>query len=401
MKTVKLGDICNLMTGGTPSKSHKEYFESGTIKWLVSGDIHESEIFDCDGRITEIGLKNSNARLLPINSVMIALNGQGKTRATVALLRTEATCNQSLVSIYPKDDKKVLPEWIFWNLRGRYEELRKRTGDSGNERRGLNMIILRDINIPEPPSIEEQRRLVARLDAAFEKIDRAIELTEKNIKNTGDLRAQIIEDAMSKSGGERIALGDFCNFENGDRGKNYPSKSKQTKTGIPFINAGNLNGSKIDFSNMSYISEDTFEKLGAGKVKPRDILFCLRGSLGKFGSVGELQKGAIASSLVIVRPDLIKAIPDYLLYYFEGSESQRMIAKFENGTAQPNLSAGNVKKFDINLPKIAVQESIVGALNEQTKNADSLRSWYERKKQYLISLKQSLLTQAFSQGEVE
>lgn len=141
-ETKRIGDVCSLMTGGTPSRNVSEYF-GGEIKWLVSGDIHQGEIHDCDGRITEAGLKNSNAKYLPINSVMIALNGQGKTRGTVALLRTKATCNQSLVSIFPKDTEKLLPEYVYINLHGRYEEIRRLTGDSGNDRRGLiNRLII-------------------------------------------------------------------------------------------------------------------------------------------------------------------------------------------------------------------------------------------------------------------
>ena len=75
---VELGEITTLMTGGTPRTSKKEYY-GGCIKWLVSSDIHKKEISDCSRRITELGLKNSNARILPINFVLIALNGQGKT----------------------------------------------------------------------------------------------------------------------------------------------------------------------------------------------------------------------------------------------------------------------------------------------------------------------------------
>ena len=109
-QTKKIGEVCRLMTGGTPSRTKPQYF-GGDIKWLVSGDIHQGEIFDCEGRITEAGMKNSNAKPLPVNSVLIALNGQGKTRGTVALLRTPATCNQSLVSIYPNEPDKLLPEF--------------------------------------------------------------------------------------------------------------------------------------------------------------------------------------------------------------------------------------------------------------------------------------------------
>ncbi len=114
---VKLGEISNLMTGGTPLTSKKDKYYGGDIKWLVSGDINKGEIFNCNGRITELALKESNAKILPINSVLIALNGQGKTRGTVALLRTKAACNQSLVSINPDKDK-MIPEFLFYVLKG-------------------------------------------------------------------------------------------------------------------------------------------------------------------------------------------------------------------------------------------------------------------------------------------
>jgi type I restriction enzyme S subunit len=84
-------------------------------------------------------------------------------------------------------------------------------------------------------------------------------------------------------------LGELCSFENGDRGENYPSKSVQTTSGVPFINAGHLSESGIDFSDMNYIPRERFELLGNGKIRKDDILFCLRGSLGKFASVGDLR----------------------------------------------------------------------------------------------------------------
>ncbi len=151
----------------------KEFFSNGTIKWLVSGDIHKGEIFDCEGRITTSAMKSANTKILPINSVMIALNGQGKTRGTVALLRTEATCNQSLVSISPVNEKELLPEFLFYNLRMRYQELRRMTGDDGNDRRGLNMALIRDIEVPLP-SLENQIKIVENL--------RALDESTKNLK---------------------------------------------------------------------------------------------------------------------------------------------------------------------------------------------------------------------------
>ena len=180
-QTKRIGDVCDLATGGTPSRAKPEYF-GGDIKWLVSGDINQGEIFDCEGRITEAGKKNSNAKLLPVNSVMIALNGQGKTRGTVALLRTQATCNQSMVSITPKQSSGLLPEFLYANLHGRYEEIRRMTSDDDKDRRGLNMGLVRSIEIPIAP-LAEQQRIVGLLDEAFEGLATAKANAEKNLQN--------------------------------------------------------------------------------------------------------------------------------------------------------------------------------------------------------------------------
>ncbi len=181
---VRLGDFCDLMTGGTPKSTEKKYYENGKIPWLVSGDIHKGEIFECDGRITKEALVHSNARWLPINSVLIALNGQGKTRGTVALLRLKATCNQSIVSIMPRDKNKLIPEFLYYQLKTRYQEIRNITGDK--QRSGLNMPIIRNIHL-YLPSIEVQKEIVANIQSELHLIkpnEKIIETFENKIKET-------------------------------------------------------------------------------------------------------------------------------------------------------------------------------------------------------------------------
>ncbi len=180
VEMVELGKVCELMTGGTPKSTKQEYY-GGDIKWLVSGDIHQKEIFDCRGRITEEGLKNSNAKFLPINSVLIALNGQGKTRGTVAVLRTKATCNQSLVSINPISDK-LISEFLFIVLQSKYQEIRDINGEK--QRGGLNMPVIRKIKIPLPP-LATQKQLVAEAQKEEEIITvnkKLIEIMENKIE---------------------------------------------------------------------------------------------------------------------------------------------------------------------------------------------------------------------------
>lgn len=195
--TTTIGDSCNLATGGTPDTKNQEYYQNGNIKWLVSGDIHQAEIFDCQGRITEKGLNNSNAKYLPINSVLIALNGQGKTRGTVAILRTKATCNQSLVSINPKNSKFLSTEYLYQNLRARYIEIRKMTGDSGNDRRGLNMGLIRSIQINVPKTLNEQLIIAKKLSNLQLLLKQLEQTYNQKLKSLEELKQSILQKAFN------------------------------------------------------------------------------------------------------------------------------------------------------------------------------------------------------------
>lgn len=191
-----IGESCKLETGGTPSTRNPDFY-GGSIKWLVSGDINKKIINDCEGRITELGLRNSNARYLPVNSVLIALNGQGKTRGTVAMLKIKATCNQSLVSIYPKDANTLLPELVFSNLEGRYEEIRKMTGDSGNDRRGLNMPLIKSIQFSYPKNLSEQKNIINKLEALRTEIKKLEGIYQQKLSNLEELKKSILQKAFA------------------------------------------------------------------------------------------------------------------------------------------------------------------------------------------------------------
>lgn len=162
----------------------------------------------------------------------------------------------------------------------------------------------------------------------------------------------------------RIAeLGQVCSFENGDRGKNYPSRGSFVAEGVPFVNAGNLKDGKVDIDSLHFITPEHFKRLSNGKIREGDILFCLRGSLGKSALVSNIHEGAIASSLVIIR--VSKGIDlHFLKHYLVSSLCEREIDRFANGAAQPNLAARDLKKFQIPIPPIQEQIRIASILDK-------------------------------------
>lgn len=157
-------------------------------------------------------------------------------------------------------------------------------------------------------------------------------------------------------------IGDVCSFINGDRSKNYPSSTEFIESGIPFINAGHIENQRISFDNMNYISEKKYNSLKSGKVKIGDVLFCLRGSLGKNAVIDFENDAAIASSLVIIRPNQSLIKSEYISIYFNSLLFKNKLMKLNNGSSQPNLSAASIKSIEISVPDMKKQNEIINKL---------------------------------------
>lgn len=159
-------------------------------------------------------------------------------------------------------------------------------------------------------------------------------------------------------------LESFAAILNGDRGKNYPAKSKLRHNGIPFVSALNISNGIIVLENMLYMTGEQFSLLRAGFLNKGDTVFCIRGSLGKHG-VFPFDKGAIASSLVIVRPYEMQLVyQQYLNILFDSSLTVLGIQRFNNGTAQPNLAARDFQSFVYPIPPLTEQRRIVEKVDE-------------------------------------
>ena len=165
VEIVKLGSVSELKSGGTPKTENLEYWENGIIPWMSSGEVNKGNIYETEKKITKEGYENSNTKMLPKNTVVIALAGQGKTRGTVAITRIELCTNQSLCGIIPNE--KLNSDYLYHYLKTQYENLRQLSSGDGT-RGGLNLKMIDNYLIPLPP-LEVQKRIVEVLDN-FEKI---------------------------------------------------------------------------------------------------------------------------------------------------------------------------------------------------------------------------------------
>lgn len=155
-------------TGGTPSRRKDKYWRDGDIPWVKTGEIDYELITKAEEYISQDGLDESAAKLLPTGTILLAMYGQGVTRGKVAILGIHAACNQACAAMRPTSGL-VDSKYLYHFLTYRYEEIRDMA--HGGQQQNLNLNIVRAIEIAYPSTVDEQRKIVAILDAIDRKID--------------------------------------------------------------------------------------------------------------------------------------------------------------------------------------------------------------------------------------
>lgn len=158
-KWIRIGDFFKVSGGGTPVRNKLEYW-NGSIPWVSSGEVNFNLINKTNEHITEIGLHNSSAKILPKNTVLIALYGDGKTRGRAALLNIEATTNQAIAAIDCSSSKQI-PGYVYWWFVKNYFTIRKRS--EGTNQKNLYLHHIKDVTIPLP-EIHVQKNVVNTIE---------------------------------------------------------------------------------------------------------------------------------------------------------------------------------------------------------------------------------------------
>lgn len=397
-----LGEICTkIISGGTPLTSNKEHYHNGTIPWLKTKEINQNRIYNAENHITDYGLVNSSAKLIPKNSVIIAMYGDGKTAGRVAINKIPVTTNQACCNLIINSDLAHY-EFVFYNLMSRYEELVLKKTGSGQQ--NLNLKIIKDIEINLPPlsqqkaianilsGLDEKINLNNQTNQTLESIAQVIfknwfidfepvrakivakqegkdpelaamcvisgkseaELVQMTKEDFAELQATaaLFPDALVESElgevpkGWRVnSLGSICNFTPGSAFK--PEYQGQIQGDIPFIKVSdmNLNGNEVFIIKANNYLDDELQKKLKFKIHEKGATV-----FAKIGVALISNRRRILTRSTLIDNNMMSASPleglstSYYLYLLLKTIDFNTLV---SGTALPYLNVSDLRKISI------------------------------------------------------
>ena len=188
----KIKYLATIASGGTPDRSHPEYW-NGSINWAKTGELQNNELYETEEKITELALENSSAKVFSVDTILVAMYGQGKTRGMTALLKVPSATNQACagITVYSKDIT-VSYLWLF--LMGAYDAIREKANGSGQP--NLSGALIADFNVPLPP-IEEQMNICKTVAMRLPHIDSIIKQKETIVDKLTAYKKSLIYEVVT------------------------------------------------------------------------------------------------------------------------------------------------------------------------------------------------------------
>lgn len=386
MNIQTLESVCSKVTsGGTPSRQQSSYWQDGTIPWLKTGDIKKNFIYSVDEFITNEGLDNSSAKLIPVNSIIIAMYGDGNTAGSVAVNKIELATNQACCN-FIIDEEKADYRFIYHYLKGSYQNLVNLK--SGGSQQNLNAKTLKNFPI-WIPKLETQQKIAGILSAYDE-------LIENNKK-----RIALLETMAEELYKEWFVRFRFPNYENTEFEKGVPKDWEQTTlrdianvtmgqspssefynengVGLPFHQGVGTYGERFPF-NTTYCSVD-------GRfAEENDILFSVRAPVGRLNIA--TTKSIIGRGLCAINSK--NGQNDYLFYLLNHTFNKEDI--IGNGAIFNSVSKDELLGFKLINP----DEKIIEDFNLQAKSInEAIRILFD-KNANLTTQKNKLLPRLIS-----
>ncbi|HEM3702744.1 TPA: restriction endonuclease subunit S [Streptococcus suis] len=362
--TGKIKYYAEISAGSTPDRTN-ELFWNGDIPWMASGEVNQGVVTHTAEKITKLGLRNTSTKLLSKGTVMLALNGQGKTKGTAAILNIETASNQSLAS-FDVNNEFVNGYFLYYYFVANYSNIR---GLKGEDRDGLNLKLVSNIEIPLP-SIDEQLKIADFLDKKVAQLDKVKSLLEEQIKTLEDYRQSLIYETVTRGLDKTVSFKEVDNkwisvipSDWEERKLRYLAQTRNekilTENSDSYVGLENITprtGLYIETESEVDLTENISFKQG-------DILFGkLRPYLRKFWKA---EFDGTASSEFIIFKDSILDL-EFLYWAIQSDSFVNDVNSSTYGSKMPRASWEYIKEIKIPFPVSQnEQKSIVKFLNEK------------------------------------
>ena len=388
-----LGEVCDILNGGTPDTKNLSCWGNDHF-WITPKDMGllTNRYTDKTSRkITDVGLKNSSAKILPLNSIILS------SRAPIghlAINTVPMATNQGCKGLIPKEglNYKILFFFLLNSI-----DLLERLG-SGTTFKELSTAKLKNIKIPVPP-LTEQKRLVKKLDAIFTQIAQAKAAAEKNLRNAKELFAGYLQQifANPRENWQEKNLGEVCDIRPSKQEVSHEVKKNPLVSFVPMADLGILN-KKIYWSKekrLQTVFKD-YTYFADGDVLLAKITPCFEN--GKLGIAQGLSNGiGFGSSEYFVFRSKEKLSAEYLFYALS-RESFRKKGKqnMSGAVGHQRVSKEFIESFKIPIPPLAEQKRLVKKLDTLSTKTKKLEDNYLSILENLAELKKSILQLAFN-----
>lgn len=357
----------------------------------ISGN--ERQMFNENNSITEDERLDLGAFLFPKGSTIFPKIG-GAIATNKKRLTTRACCvDNNVMGVVPKAGK-IESEFLF------YFFLKHDLSHFSNEAHlpSIKKTAVECWPIALPASLQEQRRIVAILDSAFEGIATAKANAEKNLRNTTDLAARQLT-AILESESQKGSVDTLENSVMPDCSLSYGivQPGEEVSSGLPIVRPVDLGPKVVGINGLKRIDLTLARSYARTTLKGGDLLLCVRGTTGIVAiAEPELAGANVTRGIVPIRFDP-KFVTQALGYYLLRSDPvQAQIRAKTYGTALMQINIGDLRQIVLSFPPLGRQQQILEKLDAVQDSASRLADIYERKLIALEELKKSLLHQAFT-----
>lgn len=407
-----LGNITEVIGGGTPSSKVEKYYKDGCIPWISPADLSGyNDVYISHGakNITALGLEKSSAKLMPSGTVCLS------SRAPigyVVIAKNELCTNQGFKNFLPSTC--YIPEYLYWYLKGNKELLESYA--SGTTFLELSASKAALIEFPLAP-LSEQHRIVSRIESLFAKLDEAKEKAQAVVDGFELRKSAILYKAFTGELMERwrkehgVGLDSWKTKRINEIAKpraGYAFDSKKfTNSGYQIIRMGNLYGGELDLSrNPVFISLDDIDEtvLKRALVNDGDILITLTGT--KYKRDYGYAVSIINPTNLLVNQRILCLTPcqdverNYILYYLRSNIFRDIFFSNETGGVnQGNVSSKFVESIEMKVPLLAEQHEMVTILDRMMDKERQAKEAAEAVLSQIDTMKKAILARAF-RGEL-